>query len=139
MGRQNRHHLRDDDPMDPDQKFIESFIEASCQKKKVLEFDLKYSVSHTLDLVQRHLGMSELEDLALSSDPSSSFQLLHQIIAQLASRRPHGGSEQNVPPLWKDLIKMVIPDPHQVIINQEPAKASLATPILYILCLNIQA
>ncbi|XP_028762396.1 uncharacterized protein LOC114720839 [Neltuma alba] len=120
---QNHQHFPDDDSMDPD-KFIESFNLASCAEEKRHEFDLQYSVSYTQRLIQEHLGISVVQDLAFSSSAaSSSFQMLQQTIDQLAPH--HAGSEQNMPQFWKDLIKMSDPQ-----VRQKPAAETSLARIL---------
>ena len=106
-------------------KFFESFFEAYEKKKlyddscansstdeeslklrfewdmKMKEFDLKYPVSDTLKFVQQHLDVAG--KFATSSEPSSSFQVVNNILSQMAEE--YGcGLEDDVPVVWKMLM-----------------------------------
>ena len=103
--------------MDDPHKFIESFKEALHNEEKRVYFDLKYYIPQILEMIEKDLGVSVMQDLAHSSfHTSSSFQLLYQAILHLASC--HECSEKIMPQFWEHLIRIVVSDPS---VREEPA------------------
>ncbi|KAI4353952.1 hypothetical protein L6164_002868 [Bauhinia variegata] len=106
MDQQNNPLVLDSVP----QNFFKSFLEtydnrgSSAFSRKRNEFDLKYSVSHTITLVQQDLGTAMVE--SFPSQISSSFEIFHEIIIQLA-RKYESREVQGLPEVWKSLIHKI--------------------------------
>ena len=72
--------------------------------KKMKEFEMKYPVPETLKFVQQHLDVAG--KFAISSEPSSSFQVVCSIMHRMAAT--YGCSlKEDVPEVWKMIINIM--------------------------------
>ncbi|KAI4353935.1 hypothetical protein L6164_002854 [Bauhinia variegata] len=118
------------------QNFFKSFLEtydnrgSSAFSQKRNEFDLKYSVFDTMTLVRQDLGTAMVGSLAIPSQISSSFEIFHDIIIQLA-RKYESSELQGLPEVWKSLIHKISIQQRSMIFDEvNPNCVSISTEIV---------